>query len=113
MDVRRAQSRRRGLLCALVAGAVAACSDGGQQSAGDAGAGGRGAPIGGGLGGSAFNQCGVAAPLPADTGQCTAVSDPTIADFDDYVTGTAAGSYTHYINGKPPATGAVLGAILH
>jgi len=42
---------------------------------------------GSGLGGNAFNQCGVAAPPPADTGQCTAVHAPLIADFDDYVAG--------------------------
>jgi hypothetical protein len=67
----------------------------------------------GGLGGNTFNQCGVAAPLPAETGSCTAVTAPAIADFDDYVAGTAAGSYSYYVNGKPPAPGAQLGAILH
>ena len=40
--------------------------------------------VGDGIGGSGFNQCGVAAPLPKNTGQCTTVSTPTIADFDDY-----------------------------
>jgi hypothetical protein len=103
------------LLCALLATAVAACNDDGQHggAGGAGGAGGTAATDAGGLGGSAFNQCGVAAPLPADPGQCTAVSAPAIADFDDYATGTAAGSYTYYVNGKPPAPDAVLGAILH
>jgi hypothetical protein len=80
----------------------------------DAGAtGGESAPTGGiRTDGGIFNQCGVAAPPPADTGQCTAVSAPTITDFDDYV-GTAASSYTFYVNTKPPAPGALLGAILH
>jgi hypothetical protein len=41
------------------------------------------------------------------------VDAPAIADFDDYATGTAAGSYTFYVNGKPPAPDAVLGAIQH
>jgi hypothetical protein len=91
------------LLGALVAGGVAACG-------GDGGKGG-----GGGLGpgDGSFNQCGVAAPLPADTGQCTAVHAPAIVDFDDYVAGAPAGGYTYYVNGKPPATDAVLGAVQH
>jgi hypothetical protein len=101
------------LVCVLAANAVAACGGGEQHDGIDGGAGGSGGAAGGGLGGSAFNQCGVAAPLPADTGQCTSVTAPTIADFDDYVTGTMAGSYTYYVNGKPPAPGAVLGAIQH
>ena len=58
-----------------------------------------------------FNQCGVAAPLPADTGQCTAVHAPLIADFDDYAAGAAAGSYTYYVNAK--ASDAVLGGLIH
>lgn len=61
----------------------------------------------------AFNQCGVAAPLPANTGQCTLVSAPSITNFDDYAPGTAAGSYTYYLNAPPPASNAVLGAIQH
>jgi hypothetical protein len=101
------------VLLALAASTVAACGDGAPQGANDSGSGGRAGIVGGGLGGSAFNQCGVAAPLPADTGQCPAVSAPTIANFDDYAAGTAAGSYVYYVNGKPPATDAVLGAILH
>jgi len=110
----RARLPRTLLVCALAAGTVAAC-DGGPHDAknGGSGSGGASGTVGGGLGGSAFNQCGVAAPLPADTGQCTGVTAPAIADFDDYATGTAAGSYTYYINGKPPASGALLGAILH
>ena len=61
----------------------------------------------------AFNQCGVAAPLPATTGQCTLVSAPSITNFDDYTPGTAAGSYTYYVNAPPTASNAVLGAIQH
>jgi hypothetical protein len=72
-----------------------------------------GATGGGGFGGRAFNQCGVATPLPADTGQCTPVHAPSIASFDDYAGGTAAGSYTYYVNGKPPAADALLGGLLH
>ena len=106
--------------CTLLIGALAAattlaaCGGGGAHdgNASDGG-GGQGGTAGGGLGGVAFNQCGVAAPLPADTGHCTAVHAPVIADFDDYVTGSAAGSYTFYVNGKPPAADAVLGAIQH
>ena len=102
------------MLCTLAAPAVAACGDGGHQagnsSGGSAGMGGTGV---GGLGGTAFNQCGVAAPLPADTGQCTAVSAATVADFDDYASGTPASSYTYYVNGKPPARDALRGALQH
>jgi endo-1,4-beta-xylanase len=69
---------------------------------------------GGADGGSSFNfnQCGVAAPLPANPGQCTVVTSPTITNFDDY-SGGNAGNYTYYINGRPPAAGAVLGAVQH
>jgi hypothetical protein len=100
---------------AFLASTVTACSDGGEEetNGGDpSGTGGTGATGGSGFGASSFNQCGVAAPLPTDTGQCAAVTAPKIADFDDY-SGTAAGSYTFYINGAPPAEGALLGAILH
>jgi hypothetical protein len=101
------------LACALAANAIAACGGGGQHD-GSGGAGGEsGGTPGGGLGGSAFNQCGVAAPLPADTGQCTLVSAGRIMDFDDYLPGAAAGSYTSYVSGNPPMPGAVLGAIQH
>jgi hypothetical protein len=100
------------LLCALVAGPLAACGGDGAPAGG--GSGGTGLTgLDGGLGGNTFNQCGVAAPPPAETGQCTAVTAPAIADFDDYVAGAPAGSYTYYVNGKPPAAGAQLGAILH
>ena len=68
--------------------------------------------VGAGIGPSRFNQCGVAAPLPENTGQCTTVSAPTIADFDDFA-GDDAASYTYYVNAPPPAPDAVLGAILH
>jgi hypothetical protein len=66
--------------------------------------------VGDGIGGSGFNQCGVAAPLPKNTGQCTTVSEPTIANFDDY-TGGAAASYNFHIN--PNTANPVLGSILH
>ena len=68
--------------------------------------------IGSGIGGSGFNQCGVAAPMPAHTGRCTVVSAPAVTNFDDY-TGTAAGNYTYYVNANPPASDAVLGAFMH
>src|SRR5687767_10233211 len=90
------------LLCTLVASNVAACGDGGEGAGNTGGSNGTGL-TGGGLGGASFNQCGVAAPLPADTGQCTGVSAPAITAFDDYVAGTAASSYAYYINGQPPA----------
>jgi len=90
---------------------LAACNDGTPEAADDSPA-----PTGGtggtGFGGNSFNQCGVAAPLPADTGQCTVVTAPTIADFDDYA-GSAPASYTFYLNARPPAEGAMLGGILH
>jgi len=81
----RARLPRTLLVCALAAGTVAACDGGGQHDApgGGTGGGGTNGTVGGGLGGSAFNQCGVAAPLPTDTGQCTGVTAPAIADFDD------------------------------
>ncbi len=69
-----------------------------------------GAPID--LDGGAFNQCGVAAPPPKETGTCTAVTAPLITNFDDYDGGPAA-DYTYDVNGKPPAPNAVLGAIQH
>jgi hypothetical protein len=101
------------LVCLLAASSIAACGGGGQPEGTGNGGGGRTGIVDQGLGGSAFNQCGVAAPLPADTGQCKAVSAPTIADFDDYVMGTVASSYTYSVNGKLPAPDAVLGAIQH
>ena len=77
---------------ALVGG-LAACSESSDDPASTSAGGGSGGvenggsaasdgttKIGSGIGGSGFNQCGVAAPLPADTGQCTAVSAPTIAE---------------------------------
>jgi len=99
------------LLCVSLAGPLAACSDDGQGGGDGTGLTGIGGL--GGIGGNTFNQCGVAAPAPSDAGHCTAVSAPTIADFDDYTTGAAASTYTYYVNGKPPAADAVLGAILH
>ncbi len=95
---------------AFAAGNLAACSDGAEGEA-SGGGGGTGATGGGGTGASAFNQCGVAAPLPAETGQCTLVSAPLVTDFDDY-SGTEASSYTFSVVATPPAE-AVRGAILH
>jgi hypothetical protein len=102
-------------ICTL-ASPVAACGGDGQQGGNSGGSGGAGLTGLGGLGGpggNTFNECGVAAPLPTDTGHCTAVSAPAVVDFDDYTAGTAASSYTYYVNGKPPAGDAVLGAFLH
>ncbi|MFZ5891194.1 MAG: hypothetical protein ACOY0T_09090 [Myxococcota bacterium] len=94
---------------ALAAASLAACSQA-ADAAGQAGNGGTGAVSGN--TGRSFNQCGVAAPLPKDTGQCTPVSAPVLADFDDYA-GSAASTYGYYVNAKPPAANALLGAILH
>jgi hypothetical protein len=109
------QLRRSSLLLVSVLGALAgnlaACSDEAGDDANGDGSGGSGATGVGGTGASAFNQCGVAAPLPAESGQCTLVSAPLIADFDDY-SGTDASSYTFYVSAAPPSE-AVLGAILH
>jgi len=93
----------------LAAIALSACSDesGDEESSG---AGGTTSAGVGGTGASTFNQCGVAAPLPTDTGQCTTVSAPLVTNFDDY-TGSNASGYTYYVNRG--AEGALLGAILH
>lgn len=92
---------------------LAAC---GADSAGKAdsagGSGGSASSGGSAAGGGIINQCGVAAPWPAETGQCKATSAPLITNFDDYA-GTTPDSYTYYVNGMPPAADAVLGAILH
>jgi hypothetical protein len=95
----------------LGTGNFVACGDGG-HSQGNTGDGGNapGAAIN--LDAGIFNQCGVAAPPPASTGQCTAVTAPLITNFDDYAGGVAA-NYTYYVNAKPPASNAVLGAIQH
>lgn len=107
--------RASGLLLfgTLVAGNVSACGGDGPARGGTGGSGGTTGTGGDGLDGGTFNQCGVAAPLPADTGQCTAVHAPLIADFDDYAAGASAGSYTYYVNAKPPAADAVLGGLQH
>jgi len=113
--MRNRVSERIGLLAVVAGSHLAACSSnsGGTEIAADSGSDGAMASAAGVDGGSfSFNQCGVAAPLPADTGQCTAVHAPLIANFDDYG-GAAANSYTFYVNGKPPAPDAVLGAVLH
>jgi hypothetical protein len=98
------------LLCALFGAALVACGDGGGGN--NSGSGGTGGAAGSGLGGNNFNQCGVAAPLPADTGQCTAVTAPAIADFDDFA-GTAPEAYGYYINGEPPTANALQGGLVH
>lgn len=93
----------------------AACSDAGDGGADDTGAGGASAAAAAtaGIGGSNYNECGVAAPLPVDANaQCTAVIVPTITNFDDY-SGNGANNYVYYINAKPPAQGALRGAVMH
>ena len=92
-------------------GAMGGAEDGENGGSGDAGAPSATMTIGSGIGGSGFNQCGVAAPLPTDTGQCTEVAAALIADFDDYENGDAA-SYTYYVSASAPAED-VLGGILH
>jgi len=94
----------------VAASSLAACSDG---ATGDAqgSSGGTGGTGGVGVGGDHFNQCGVAAPLPAETGQCTVISAPAITDFDDYAGGTPA-SYTFSLDAAAPSE-AMTGAILH
>ena len=99
--------------CALIAGPLAACGGDGPPAGSGGGTGLTGLGGLGGIGGNTFNQCGVVAPLPTEAGHCASVSAPTITDFDDYTAGTAASSYTYYVNGKPPAGDAVLGAFLH
>ena len=99
------------MLCALVASPLAACSEDGNGGGGGTGL--TGLTGLGGIGGDTFNECGVAAPKPADPAHCTAVGAPALADFDDYATGTAAAGYTYYVNARPPAADAVLGGLLH
>jgi hypothetical protein len=103
--------RLRLLLTTLAASSLAACSDDAQGVAGGAGSGGTNAAGGIDTSGRSFNECGVAAPAPRETGQCTAVAAPSITNFDEYA-GTDADSYTFSVSGKPPAE-AVRGAILH
>jgi hypothetical protein len=95
----------------LVAGSLAACGDGGHGQSNTPGSGERDATVTIELDGGAFNQCGVAAPGPIDTGQCTAVAAPLITNFDDYTGGPAA-NYTYEVSATPPASN-VLGAIQH
>ncbi len=131
------RTARPALQCAVVAlfaTAVSACSDdskatstgsntGGAASlGGSSGAGGEPSATGGSggassnykigsdVGGSGFNQCGVAAPLPKSTGQCIAVTVPVITNFDDY-TGSSASSYSYKVNAN--TANSVLGTILH
>ena len=86
---------------------------GGQQGANSGSAGGATGTmvIGSGVDSARFNQCGVAAPLPSDTGACVGVSASTIADFDDYDGGDAA-SYGYTVFAEPPSSN-VAGGILH
>lgn len=113
MDTVRASPR---ILLSFTLGFAAidfiACGDSPKDEAGLSDGGGGPITIGSGIEAGRFNQCGVAAPLPADTGQCTAVVAPILTNFDDYA-GTDAARYTYYVNAKPPAAGAVLGAIMH
>lgn len=101
---------RLSLAVILGAGLLAACSEG-AESARPAGGGGSGSGGRGGSGGgservgSGLNQCGVAAPLPAETGQCAVVTTPALVDFDDFAGGNAA-SYTFPV-------GDARGAVLH
>jgi hypothetical protein len=90
--------------CGDTAGAGA--SDGGRSGAGGSGFGAAG------FGGDSFNQCGVAAPLPAESAGCTAGTAPTIGDFDDY-SGTAPSEYGFVVEAEPPAPNAVRGGLLH
>jgi hypothetical protein len=72
-------TRRLLLLCASMTGVLGACSDDAQHGGNDAGATGLTGLGGlGGIGGNTFNQCGVAAPQPSDSGNSTAVSAPAI-----------------------------------
>jgi hypothetical protein len=93
----------------LAASTLTACSDDAQDGTG--GSGGTNSTAGIDTSGRSFNECGVAAPLPAETGQCTAVAAPLITNFDDFA-GTDPGGYTYSVSGKPPSE-AVRGAILH
>lgn len=90
---------------------LAACSGEGDDGASGDGSGGSSGGDGNGTAARSFNECGVAAPLPAETGQCTAIASPVIADFEDF-SGTDASSYTFSVGAKPPAE-ALRGAILH
>lgn len=99
---------------------------GGSTAAADGGTAGANAELGGtstasggtsstsatprGFGGAAYNQCGVAAPLPAETGQCTKVTAPLITNFDDF-TGTDATSYGFQLNAGTSQT--LAGSTLH
>jgi hypothetical protein len=100
----------------LAASLALGCSDDGGSAANTGGSGSGGATSTGGsksgTGGTVINQCGAAAPLPAETGQCKATSTTLITNFDDY-TGTTPDSYTFYVNGAPPAADSVLGGVLH
>ena len=92
-------------------GAMGGAGESENGGSGDAGASSATMVLGSGIGGSGFNQCGVAAPPPADTGQCAEVGAPLIADFDDYASEDAA-SYTYYVSASAPAED-VLGGVLH
>jgi len=108
--MRRSLSRLLALpALALSTSSLPACSD---AAAPDGAPGSTGGTGGTGYAGSAFNQCGVAAPLPAETGHCAVVNAPLITDFDDYAGGSAS-SYTFALAAAPPAEGATPGALVH
>jgi len=88
---------------------LCACSDGAQDESD--GNGGTNTTGGIDTSGRSFNECGVAAIPPAETGQCTKIAAPSIANFDDYA-GADVGSYTFSVTGEAPAE-PVRGAILH
>lgn len=110
-------------------GAFAGTTGGGTTGAGaggSSGSAGGGGTAGGGTGsglggvgtagdtasdGSGLNECGVAAPLPAETGQCATVAAESITDFDDFAGGEAA-NYSFAVAAMPPAA-AAYGAVLH
>lgn len=109
--------QRRIFSFAFVLGSLhlAACGENSPDPAGGSssgGSGGGGVTTSNSFGGSAYNQCGVAAPLPADSGKCTVARVPALTDFEDYA-GAPAGNYTFYVNDKPPAADAVQGALMH
>lgn len=100
------------VLVSLLSVVAFACGKGGQKGesadpSGHAGAGGAAESVT-----FELNQCGVAAPVPENPGQCALVSASAITSFDDYTGGDVAG-YSYGINGAPSAAGAVLGSLQH
>jgi len=80
-------------------------TEGGTAGEGSGGAAGteETAVIGDGLDPARFNQCGVAAPLPVDTGDCVVPGEPELCNFDDF-SGESAASYAFSI-GEGPVQG--------